>query len=105
VLTYETISFSFNDFQFVQSLKEEIKQKEMQLSQAVQDLQTLESELQQTRHTMYSEQAHMANLQAQVRHTTHSSYHLQRAGLHNKSTGSGMIYNSLVIPCTVSRLT
>ncbi|XP_056021651.1 uncharacterized protein LOC125650483 [Ostrea edulis] len=54
------------DNKFVQSLKEELQQKDMQLSQTTRELQTLESELQHTRHTMYSEQAHMANLQAQV---------------------------------------
>lgn len=60
------MNFYFNDFQFVQSLKEELQQKDMQLNQTTRELQTLESELQHTRHTMYSEQAHMANLQAQV---------------------------------------
>lgn len=50
----------------MQSLHEELQQKEVQLSRSNRDLQSLESELQQTRHAMYSEQAQIANLQAQV---------------------------------------
>jgi hypothetical protein len=65
----------------------------------------LRYDIQHTRHTMYSEQAHMTNLQTRVRYTTHSSYHVQWAGSHGKSTGSGTIYNTLIIPCTASRLT
>lgn len=54
------------DNKYVQSLHEELQQKEVQLSRSNRDLQSLESELQQTRHAMYSEQAQIANLQAQV---------------------------------------
>lgn len=54
------------DNKYVQSLQEELQQKEVQLSRSNRDLQSLESELQQTRHAMYSEQAQIANLQAQV---------------------------------------
>nr|XP_034323207.1 golgin subfamily B member 1 isoform X4 [Crassostrea gigas] len=54
------------DNKYVQSLQEELQQKEVQLSLSNRDLQSLESELQQTRHAMYSEQAQIANLQAQV---------------------------------------
>ncbi|XP_061171974.1 uncharacterized protein LOC133181501 [Saccostrea echinata] len=54
------------DNKFVQSLQEELQQKDVQLKRSSHELQTLESELQHTRHAMYSEQASMANLQAQV---------------------------------------
>lgn len=54
------------DNKYVQSLQEELQQKEVQLSRSNRDLQSLESELQQTRNAMYSEQAQIANLQAQV---------------------------------------
>ncbi|XP_062572417.1 uncharacterized protein LOC134234369 [Saccostrea cucullata] len=54
------------DNKFVQSLQEELQQKDVQLKRSSHELQTLESELQHTRHTMYSEQASMANLQSQV---------------------------------------
>ena len=52
--------------QYVQSLQEELQQKEVQLSQSTRDLQTVEKELRQTRQTMYSEQAQIAHLQTQV---------------------------------------
>ena len=52
--------------QYVQSLQEELQQKEVQLSQSARDLQTVEKDLKQTRLTMYSEQAQIAHLQMQV---------------------------------------
>ncbi|XP_078313538.1 uncharacterized protein LOC111129499 isoform X2 [Crassostrea virginica] len=54
------------DNKYVQSLQEELQQKEVQLSQSTRDLQTVEKELKQTRQTMYSEQAQIAHLQTQV---------------------------------------
>nr|XP_022331623.1 myosin-10-like isoform X4 [Crassostrea virginica] len=54
------------DNKYVQSLQEELQQKEVQLSQSTRDLQTVEKELKQTRQAMYSEQAQIAHLQTQV---------------------------------------